>query len=402
MSYQSKWIGILSILLTSCGSSYKDALEFESIADLKLSRPHYTFAEGDFPHEPLSPSDHEQLDALTDNNGLSPNAPFCDNEMYQELIQFNLAAPPLQNELMNVGIKMPLDQIEYTGPLSFISARTHNRIQNKIQNRIQNRFQVAPRETSISHHSDNLMMDEQMTAEQMNAEQMNDASAKGSVPEGPGFWGISEPLTMARQLWARQLWATYYYLPKFHSEDEGIPLLSSQGKPIGPRLSEKNWCTAALEGSFQVYFGNQWTTYNYASSSVSSQVDCSPYFPYKVGGSRFQLANGPFGDGVRNYKLVPFRTIAVDPKLIPFGSVIYIPEARGNLIPLVDGRQIEHDGYFFAADTGGAIRDNHIDVFIGSAARNPFPWVGSQKKATFVAFKLENHPSVSCFEKLHH
>lgn len=42
------------------------------------------------------------------------------------------------------------------------------------------------------------------------------------------------------------------------------------------------------------------------------------------------------------------RTIAVDPKVIPLHSVVYI----------------EGLGYFVAEDTGGAVKKNHIDIYI--------------------------------------
>jgi 3D (Asp-Asp-Asp) domain-containing protein len=51
--------------------------------------------------------------------------------------------------------------------------------------------------------------------------------------------------------------------------------------------------------------------------------------------------------------LTYYQSIAVDPKVIPLGSRVYIP-AYGN-----DGR----GGWFTAQDTGGAIAGRHIDVF---------------------------------------
>ena len=44
------------------------------------------------------------------------------------------------------------------------------------------------------------------------------------------------------------------------------------------------------------------------------------------------------------------RTIAVDPKVIPYGSIVYIQDY----------------GYFIAEDCGGAIKGNRIDLFFDS------------------------------------
>jgi 3D (Asp-Asp-Asp) domain-containing protein len=81
----------------------------------------------------------------------------------------------------------------------------------------------------------------------------------------------------------------------------------------------------------------------------------------------FPLANGGWADGVGTRYVPPpgitfapgesrplayLRSVAVDPRLIPLGSHIYIPAYRS-----VNG------GWFEAADTGGAIIGRHIDVF---------------------------------------
>jgi 3D (Asp-Asp-Asp) domain-containing protein len=50
--------------------------------------------------------------------------------------------------------------------------------------------------------------------------------------------------------------------------------------------------------------------------------------------------------------LTPYRTLAVDPKLIPKGSRVYIPYYKG-----ISG------GWFVAQDVGGAIIGRHLDVY---------------------------------------
>jgi hypothetical protein len=118
-----------------------------------------------------------------------------------------------------------------------------------------------------------------------------------------------------------------------------------------------------------------WVTADGATTSPSS--DWSAGAPYwraggfwrnRYGGVTFPLAGGGWSDGAgRRY--VPLRdvtfaagaslplhfygSIAVDPRVIPLGSRVYVPAYRG------DGQ----GGWFIAQDTGGAINGRHIDVY---------------------------------------
>ncbi|MES2963572.1 MAG: 3D domain-containing protein [Bdellovibrionota bacterium] len=67
----------------------------------------------------------------------------------------------------------------------------------------------------------------------------------------------------------------------------------------------------------------------------------------------------PYGYGFEGRPLIPFRTLAVDPTVVPLDSTLYIPAARGAVLP--DGKI--HDGYFKALDIGSAIQNRRIDVF---------------------------------------
>jgi 3D (Asp-Asp-Asp) domain-containing protein len=81
-------------------------------------------------------------------------------------------------------------------------------------------------------------------------------------------------------------------------------------------------------------------------------------YPRSAGG----WSNGPghwVGDyGGATFALGPslhlsyYHSVAVDPKLIPRGSRIYIPAYRGT-----------NGGWFVAQDTGGAIIGRHVDVY---------------------------------------
>ena len=74
------------------------------------------------------------------------------------------------------------------------------------------------------------------------------------------------------------------------------------------------------------------------------------------------LAHHPLGVGVQNRALVPFRSIAVDPRMIPIGAPVYVPELVGLELP--DGTL--HDGCLRADDQGGAIKDGKLDFFVES------------------------------------
>jgi 3D (Asp-Asp-Asp) domain-containing protein len=67
-----------------------------------------------------------------------------------------------------------------------------------------------------------------------------------------------------------------------------------------------------------------------------------------VAAHAISFAPGPSGP------LRYYRSVAVDPHLIPLGSRIYIPAYRN-----IGGSQ----GWFVAQDTGGAITGRHLDVF---------------------------------------
>lgn len=203
------------------------------------------------------------------------------------------------------------------------------------------------------------------------------------------------------------LWATFYLIPEVDDNPSGFDLLDLSGNTLGVKLSDRDWCNAALEGTVSVRTADgKVTTFNFAGIGATSQVNCRPFFPRlatieKTNKTRFAISKGKFGEGVNGLKLVPYRSIAVDRTDIPIGTVIYIPKARGIKVILPSGETAIHDGYFFAADVGGAIKDNHIDVFIGTADTNPFPFVKSVSTAIFEAFIITSDSIIDKLKAAH-
>lgn len=77
------------------------------------------------------------------------------------------------------------------------------------------------------------------------------------------------------------------------------------------------------------------------------------------GDIRYRVIREKWGLGKGRCALKPYRTIAVDPRFIPLGSMVYIPAVKGMVLP----DNTVHDGIFMAEDIGSAIKNYHIDLF---------------------------------------
>lgn len=205
-----------------------------------------------------------------------------------------------------------------------------------------------------------------------------------------------------------KLWGTYFYTKTAKDAGHGYELIGTDNTPIGFRLPQRERCMFALEGAGIIEKGGKSTVINVVDAKGPKQLDCKKYFQTRIKGNpkfleivrgmektRFAVIhNGAkYGLGQRDWHLVPLRSIAVYPRTIPLGTVVYIPAARGLKAKLPDGTEITHDGYFFAADTGSDIKRSHIDIFEGIKNRNPFPaMLGStiDNKKWFAAYIIEN------------
>lgn len=202
---------------------------------------------------------------------------------------------------------------------------------------------------------------------------------------------------------ALHLWATWYYVHAARSVGKGLALQDLAGRPISPLIAARDFCLGAIEGTIRIGTPQGTTTFNLAGKAEASQVACGPHVEQKeswvadLGKTRFRRAHGPFGDGIAidptlpaALALVPFRSLATDPRLIASGSVLFVPAARGLKFRDVQGRRRVHDGYFLAADVGPAIVGEHVDVFAGTLGDNPFPeLIFSEPGKRFEAWVIE-------------
>jgi 3D (Asp-Asp-Asp) domain-containing protein len=83
----------------------------------------------------------------------------------------------------------------------------------------------------------------------------------------------------------------------------------------------------------------------------------------------FKVTQNQWGTAGSNHPLQPFRTVAVDPKVVKLGSLLYVPLLEGRTMP---GRApwggFVHDGCVVADDTGGHIDGHRLDLFVGRKA----------------------------------
>jgi 3D (Asp-Asp-Asp) domain-containing protein len=126
-----------------------------------------------------------------------------------------------------------------------------------------------------------------------------------------------------------------------------VELYTLEGYFFG-RVPERYACSLKLEGSGLMSDGR---VVNYTGS-------CK--FGYGTCFEQLDISDYPFGRGAGQRPLIPFKSVAVDPRVIRLGEPLYIPEFDGMVLP--DGSI--HDGCVRADDTGGGIKGRKMDFFV--------------------------------------
>jgi 3D (Asp-Asp-Asp) domain-containing protein len=129
--------------------------------------------------------------------------------------------------------------------------------------------------------------------------------------------------------------------------DGFVDLYNKMGFFVG-RVTERFAAAVKLEGSALMADGR---VLSYAGKCDYGYGTCFDQLDVRV---------HPFGRGAKRRNLTPFKSVAVDPRLIPIGEPVYVPELDG--LPLPDGSI--HDGCVRADDTGGGIKQRKMDFFV--------------------------------------
>ncbi|MEM7768562.1 MAG: 3D domain-containing protein [Pseudomonadota bacterium] len=192
------------------------------------------------------------------------------------------------------------------------------------------------------------------------------------------------------------LWATNYYTPRYETAETGTPLIDRNNQPISGPLTDKQWCNIALQGSAAITEPDgQTNAFVFMGSRGPEQVNCDRWFPnlpenirIATRKARFNVITHRFGCGIKDWSLMPYRTIAVDSAIVPYQTTLFIPALVGKRFE-IDGEPYRHDGYVFAADRGGAVIGNQIDFFSGNDRRVGFTDViTSTPDGAFEAFRI--------------
>ncbi len=152
---------------------------------------------------------------------------------------------------------------------------------------------------------------------------------------------------------------TYYYMAE-EKQGGSWPLYGPSCATLLALTSREFHTTLSLEGSGRLRDGRvlnfeercSCARPGHGGSRICYQVLDAGKYPWGRGGA----ASG------RLQPLKPFRSVAVDPAVIPLGTVLFIPAWAGRRAP--DGRLL--DGCFRAEDTGRLIKRFRLDLFVGT------------------------------------
>jgi hypothetical protein len=153
---------------------------------------------------------------------------------------------------------------------------------------------------------------------------------------------------------------SYYHLAEERESGE-VPVFGSDCSRVIARTGRDFHDRLSLEGTGLLADGRLLNFEQRCTCAVAGYQGARSCYRV-LSREQFPWGRGAYWNG-QFFWLQPFRTVAVDPALIPIGSVVYVPELAGRALP--DGTL--SNGCLRAEDTGRAIRGRHLDWFIGQA-----------------------------------
>jgi len=154
---------------------------------------------------------------------------------------------------------------------------------------------------------------------------------------------------------------TYYDFPSERELSGGaaVGLYDASCQPIA-QVSSAFFERMCVQGSGTLASGD---TVSFAKRGCSCAAVC-PKTQQRLCFDRLDADKFPWGRGSTGRPIAALRTLAVDPSVVPMGSLVYVPDFDGLSLPV----GVEHDGCFIELDRGMWVKVRHIDVFAGTPA----------------------------------
>ena len=155
---------------------------------------------------------------------------------------------------------------------------------------------------------------------------------------------------------------TYYNFPhQLDYRGPSVSLFDTRCRPLAavPRAFHDTLC---VQGSGSLASGR---TVSFARRDCECARLC-PRSGQKICFAELDPNAFPWGRGAAGTAIEPLRSVAVDIRVIPLGTPLFIPEFVG--LPLDAQGTGSHDGCFIAEDRGIKVVGQHVDVFTGRVA----------------------------------
>jgi 3D (Asp-Asp-Asp) domain-containing protein len=151
---------------------------------------------------------------------------------------------------------------------------------------------------------------------------------------------------------------TYYDFPN-ESDHRGEPVSLMNGKCETIATVPRGFYDAVcVQGSGSLARGG---TVSFAKRDCACAEIC-PHTNQRICFDVLDKATFPWGRGASGAPITPLRSVAADTRVLPMGTVLYIPELDGVARGTSEGTL---DGCFVVEDRGLKVQGEHVDIFTG-------------------------------------